>query len=104
MKVLFVALDRFSLALFYRLIKNTHEELEMNLQFSIDEGNCLSKENINLGFRKFCGEIPVVFKDHFNDHPITIFSATITNEVAADLEHQFNLSGALAVLEKSMQI
>ena len=76
----------------------------MDFQFVIDEGHCLPKDHFSAGFRNFCSEISAICKDHFSKNPITIVPTVITNEVAADLEQQFNLSDALAVLDKAAQL
>ena len=70
----------------------------MDFQFAIDEGHWVSKDHFNTRFIKYFDEIPVIWKYNFNKHMILILSATITYEVSADLENQFNLSDALLVL------
>ena len=88
-KVLLAISERYVLPSFHRFIRKIHKELGMNLQFAINEGHCLSKECSNAVFRKCCGGIPTIFKDHFNKRPILIVSATIKNDDTADLEHLF---------------
>ena len=66
----------------------------MGFQFVIDEGCYLTKECFITGFRNYYRKTLGVCTDHFNEYLIEIASTTITNEVDADLEHQFNLTDA----------
>ena len=90
----------FVLPYFHIFVSNNHEELKMNFPFSIYKSHCLSKIYFNTVYRKCYGEITTIHKDHFSKRPIAILSLTITHYIATNLEHQFNLSYSLVLLEK----
>ena len=90
---------------FHLFLSNVQTELEMKLQFVIDEGHCLSNDYFNNHFRNCYGKITDIYKKYYAQFPIAIMSATITNDFATKLKEQLNLTKApLVVLDKAQDL
>ena len=101
-KILFLTPERFVIESFYLFLSNIQTELEMKLQFVIDEGHYLSNDYFNNHFRNCYSKIPDIYKKYYTQFPIVIVSATITNDFATKLKEQLNLTRApLIVLDKA---